>query len=371
MTALAQALTSIRHRPGRAFLTALGTALGIGTIVALLAVSAGATQTAGQFVHLGRSELGLFQKDAADPTTSVLPESLITRLRRQPWVSDTMGLQLLVNKVPADPAAIVFGAKPNSFELERMVFTSGHALTTANPNQIVIGDELAPQLHAHVGDVLSVGHRHLRVVGIYHLGVTEQDSGAFVPLSTAQAISGHVGEVTSIVVKLAPGTRSSTAQRLIKQRYPGLLVIGDADEALRAGANGELIANVTNVIVVLALLIGAIGVMNTMLMSVVERRSEFALRSAVGWSGTQIAGLVLTEGLVVSILGAAIGIVIGSIGAILLVHALGAAAFVSPNVTGWVLGRALLIGILIGVLGGIYPAWRAAHVSPARALAQQ
>ena len=173
MTALAQALTSIRHRPGRAFLTALGTALGIGTIVALLAVSAGATQTAGQFIHLGRSELGLFQKDAADPTTSVLPESLITRLRRQPWVSDTMGLQLLVNKVPADPAAIVFGAKPNSFELDRMVFTSGHALTAANPNQIVIGDELAPQLHAHVGDVLSVGHRHLRVVGIYHLGVTD------------------------------------------------------------------------------------------------------------------------------------------------------------------------------------------------------
>jgi putative ABC transport system permease protein len=369
MIALAQALTSIRHRPGRAFLTALGTALGIGTIVALLAVSAGATQTAGQFVHLGRSDLGLFQKDAADPTTSVLPESLITRLRRQPWVADAMGLQLLVNKVHGEPGAIVFGAKPDSFELNRMVFTSGHALTS--PNQIVIGDELAPQLHVGVGDTLEVGQRHMRVAGIYHIGVTEQDSGAFVPLSTAQAISGHPGEVTSIVVKLGPGTRPSTAQRLIKQRFPGVLVIADADEALRAGANGQLIQNVTNVIVVLALLIGAIGVMNTMLMSVVERRSEFALRSAVGWSGTQIASLVLTEGLVVSILGAAIGIVIGSIGAILLVHALGAAAFVSPDVTGWVLGRALLIGILIGVLGGIYPAWRAAHVSPARALAQQ
>ena len=287
MTALAQALISIRHRPGRAFLTALGTALGIGTIVALLAVSAGATQTAGQFVHLGRSELGLFQKDAADPTTSVLPESLITRLRRQPWVTDAMGLQLLVNKVPRDPGAIVFGAKPDSFEVARMVFTSGHGLRS--PNQIVIGDELAPQLHARVGQVLEVAHRHLRVVGIYHIGVSEQDSGAFIPLATAQAISGHIGEVTSIVVKLAPGTRPSTAQRLIKQRFPGLLVIGDADEALRAGANGQLIANVTRVIVVLALLIGAIGVMNTMLMSVVERRSEFALRSAVGWSGTQIA----------------------------------------------------------------------------------
>jgi putative ABC transport system permease protein len=368
MTSLLQALTSIRHRPGRTFLTALGMALGIGTIVALLAVSAGATQTAGQFVHLGRSDLGLFQKDAADPTTSVLPESWITSLRRQPWVADAMGLQLLVNELPKAPGAIVFGASPHGFEVGRMVFSSGHGFSAGD--QIVLGDQLAPQLHAHVGQVLDVGHRQMRVVGIYHIGVGEQDSGAFIPLATAQAISGHTGEVTSVVVKLAPGTRPSTARRLIERRFPGLLVIGDPNEAIRAGANGQLIANVTLVIVVLALLIGGIGVMNTMLMSVVERRSEFALLSAVGWSGAQIASLVFTEGLIVSILGAALGIVLGSIGALLLVHALGAAAFVSPDITGWILGRALLIGILIGILGGIYPAWRAAHVSPARTLAQ-
>ena len=369
MTALRQTVSSLRHRPGRAFLTALGTALGIGTIVALLAVSAGATQTAGQFEHLGRSDLGLFQKDAADPTTSVLSQSLIGSLRRQRWVADAMGLQLLVGDIPKDQGAIVFGARPDSFETGRMVFSAGHQLTA--PDQIVLGDELAPQLHARVGDTIKVAHRALRVVGIYHIGVAFQDQGAFIPLLTAQAISGHPGEVTSIVVKLAPGTRPSFAERQIARRFPGLLVLGDADEALRAGANGQLITNVTLVIVVLALLIGGIGVMNTMLMSVIERRTEFALLSAIGWSGPQVAGLVLTEGMIVSVLGAAVGIVIGSLGAILLVHALGAAAFVSPDVTAWVLGRALLIGILIGVLGGLYPAWRAAHVSPARVLAQQ
>lgn len=369
MIGLRQTLSSLRHRPGRAVLTALGTALGIGTIVALLAVSAGATQTAGKFVHLGRSDLGLFQKDAADPTTSVLPESLVTSLRRQPWVANAMGLQLLVSDIPGNLGAVVYGANANGFELGRMVFSSGHIYN--GPNQIVIGDELAPQLHAHVGDTVTIAGRRLRVVGIYHIGVLLQDTGAFIPLSTAQAISGHTGEVTSVVVKLAPGTKSSVAQRTIAKRFPGLLVIGDADEALRAGANGQLLANLTLVIVVLALLIGGIGVMNTMLMSVIERRTEFALLSAIGWSGSQIASLVLTEGLIVSILGAAAGLVIGSIGAMLLIHALGAAAFVSPDITAWVLGRALLIGILIGVLGGLYPAWRAAHVSPARALAQQ
>ena len=369
MTALTQTLASLRHRPGRAFLTALGSALGIGTIVALLAVSAGATQTAGNFIRLGPGELGLFQKDASDPTTSVLPQSLITSLRQRPWVSAAQGLVLIVGRLNQSPGAVVFGADPNGFETGRMVFTSGHTYT--GPNQIVLGDQLAPQLHADVGDTLTLAHRQLRVVGIYHLGISEQDQGAFIPLATAQAITGHTGEGTTVAVKVSPGTRLPAAKRLIAARFPGLLVITDPDEALRAGANGQLIENVTLVIVVLALLIGGIGVMNTMLMSVVERRTEFALLSAVGWSGPQVAGLVLTEGMIVSIAGAALGVLIGIVGAQLLIHALGAAAFVSPRVTAWVLGRALLIGILIGVLGGLYPAWRAAHLSPARALAQQ
>jgi putative ABC transport system permease protein len=369
MTTLSYCWSNLLHRPGRVILTAGGTALGIATIVALLAVSAGATQTAGKFVNLGRSEMGLFQNDAADPTTSVLPESLIGTLRRQSWVSNAMGLQLLVADVPGAPAAIVFGAEPTSFETQRLVFTQGHMVSSGN--QVVLGDQLAPLVHKTVGDTIVIAHRPMRVVGIYHIGVSEQDSGAFIPLRTAQAITGHAQEVTTIVVKLAPGVRASTAQRLLARRFPGLLVITDPDEALRAGANGQLITKMTLVIVVLALLIGGISVMNTMLLSVVERRNEFALLSAVGFNGLQVARFVLTEGVISSVIGAAVGLVVGTLGAGLLVRALGADAFVSPDITAWVLGRALLIGILIGVVGGLYPAWRAAHVSPLRVLAQQ
>ncbi len=123
-------------------------------------------------------------------------------------------------------------------------------------------------------------------------------------------------------------------------------------------------------IAVLALVIGGIGVMNTELMAVIERRSEFAILSAVGWSGRQIAWRVLIEGIVTTFLGAILGLLLGVIGAHYLVKILGASEFVTPHITPWALGRALLIGVLIGVLGGLYPAWRAAHVSPARVLAQ-
>ncbi|HEY2654913.1 MAG TPA: ABC transporter permease [Solirubrobacteraceae bacterium] len=369
MTAISQTLASLRHRPLRTFLTSLGTALGIATIVALLAVAGGAQRSAGRFLDLGASDLGLFQSDAADPTTSILPISLVSRLRASPGIADATPLILLVQKMRASPGAIIFGADRHGFLSRRLVFTSGRMFYRAN--QIVIGDTLASQLHLKPGASVKVGHRRLLVTGTYHIGVAFQDTGAFIPLATAQAISGRQGETTTIAVKLSGGTRPAAARRIITHRFPGITVIADGQEAARAGASAELLSKAALVIAVLALLIGGIGVMNTMLMSVIERRTEFALLAAVGWSGPQIATRVVIEGVVTTVIGAALGLLLGTIGAHFLVRALGAQLFVSPDVTAWVLGRALLVGVLLGLLGGLYPAWRAARVSPAQVLAQR
>ncbi len=369
MIAVVPALAALRRRPGRTFLTSLGTALGIATIVALLAVGQGAQDAGNQFFHLGASDLGLFQKDAADPTTSILPESLLTTLRQTPGIAAATPLILLVGDIKPEPGAIVFGADPGGFLLHRLVFTSGRMF--GQGEQAVVGDQLAAQMHLRVGGTLTVARRRLLVTGIFHIGVAFQDGGAFVPLALAQQISGRQSEATTIAVKLGVGTRPAAATRFLTRRFPGITVIGEGQEAPRAGANAQLLSKTSFVIAVLALLIGGIGVMNTMLMSVVERRAEFALLSAVGWSAVQIVQRVIVEGVLTTLLGAMVGLLFGVIGAQLLVRALGAQAFVSPHVTAWALGRALLIGVLIGVVGALYPAWRAARVSPARVLAQR
>lgn len=366
---LAQTLSNLARRPGRTFLTALGTALGIATIVALLAVVGGVRHSAGDLANLGPAELGLFQSDAADPTTSILSTDLIPKIASTPGIAAATPLILLVGGLPKAPGAIVFGAARGGFLTRGLVFSSGRPYHSGD--EIVVGDTLAKQLHLSPGASLTVDHRRLRVAGTYHSGIAYQDAGAFVPLATAQTISGRQGEATSIVVKLSPATRPATARRTIAERFPGILIISDAQQATRAGVSGQLISQFGLVIVVLALVIGGIGVANTMLMAVIERRSEFALLSAVGFSGPQIAGRVLVESTVTTIIGAVIGLVLGVLGARLLVDVLGAQTFVSPQVTAWDLGRGLLVGVLLGVLGGLYPAWRAAHVSPARVLAQE
>lgn len=369
MSTLAQTLTILAGRPGRTMLTALGTALGIATIVALLAVVGGVQHSAGDLVDLGPSELGLFQADAADPTTSILPTSLVGKLERAPGIAAATPLTLIVGGLAKAPGSIVFGADPHGFLAGGLVYSSGGPARAAN--EIVLGDALARELHLGTGATLTLAHRHLTVAGVYHNGIAIQDAGAFLPLTTAQAITGRQGEATSVVIKLAATTKPAAARATIRRDFPGIEIISDADQATRAGVSGQLISQFGLVIVVLALVIGGIGVVNTMLMAVIERRSEFALLSAVGFSGPQIAGRVLIESTLTTIIGAAIGLLLGVLGAQLLVDVLGAKTFVAPEVTAWDLGRGLLVGVLLGVLGGLYPAWRAAHVSPARTLAQQ
>jgi putative ABC transport system permease protein len=360
-------MANVRRRPGRTVLTALGTAVGVATIVALLAVTDGTKQAAGELVNLGRADLGLFQSDAADLTTSILPTSLVPRLERLPAVERATPLQLLIEAVPRHPEAVAFGADPDGFMARRLVMTAGRR--ARGRREVTVGDQLAADAGWTVGRRIEVHGERYVIAGLHHSGVMVADTGVFLDLRETQRLLEREGETTTIAVEVARDVSLGDAQRQIEDAIPGLTVIDEPSEAARAGANGELITRTATVIVVLALIIGGIVVMNTMLLATIERRGEFAVMSAVGWSPPQIAGLVLAEGTLTAVLGAAIGLLFGIVGSGVLVDALSAGAFVEPSVSAWSIGRGLLVGGAVGVAGGLYPAWRAARLRPAPALA--
>ena len=165
---------NIRRRMMRTSITAAGIAFGVAAVVALLALSAGLNQTAAQLVHLGRADLGLFQREAADPTSSVLPLSLLGRVKAQPEVSEATPIQLVVSDVPHAPGAIVFGVDPNGFVARLLVLTAGRAIS---PGRVDVGDQLAHQLHLEVGATLRLGGRTFAVAGVFHSSITEEDAG--------------------------------------------------------------------------------------------------------------------------------------------------------------------------------------------------
>jgi putative ABC transport system permease protein len=358
------ALNLVRNR-GRTVLTAAGIAIGVATIVALLALTQGLKQSVGGLSHLGGANLGLFQSGVTDPTSSVLPLSLVPRVRRQPGVADAAPILLVTDALPSAPDALVFGIRPQSFVGNHAFVTRGRP---ARGEEVMVGDGLAADKGLGPGDSVALKGTLFPVVGVYHAGVGFEDSGVIMPLPAAEWLSGQHRSATTIAVTLKPNAASGAVSGELTRAFPGTTTISNPNEAARANPGFQIVTKAVLVIAVLALVLGAIAVTNTMAMAVLERQRELALLAAIGWSERQVAALVVGEGAGVGLVGAALGVLAGIAVSHLIVSLLSAAGFVNPVLTLWGVGRGLLIGLAIGVLGGIYPAWRVSRRPPATLL---
>ncbi len=360
-------LVDLRRHAARTLLTAMGIAIGVATIVALLALSAGIDRSAAGLINLGGAELGMFQGGVGELTASSLPQSLAPRARRQPGVADATPISVATGELPGRPSFLVFGVEPQSFVFRSLVFVAGRA--ARGPREVVVGDAAAGELGVRVGDPLTLrGGGTFRVVGIYHAGVTFEDQGAALALDVVSRIRGRATDATTIAVKVDRGVPASTVGRRLERAFPGTLAISQPGQVSRVDTNSLLVRKAAALFVAIALIIGGIAVMNTMLMAVFERRSEFALLLAVGWPRRMVAQLVVGEGMVLSLAGALAGVMLGVLGGELLVRALDASALVSPQFSLWTFTRAILIAGAMGTIGSLYPAWWVTRLTPARAL---
>jgi ABC-type lipoprotein release transport system permease subunit len=178
--------SNLIRRPARTALTAIGIALGVATIVALLSVTSGLKRSAGDLIHLGDADIGIFQSGVADPTSSLLPDSLGNRIQRTPGVQAATPLLLVIEGINPQPSAIVFGMDPDGFVAHREIYLKGRF---PGPGQIGLGNRLAGQLHAGVGSRMKVKGKRFTVSGIYQSGTFFEDSGATMSLKSAQSLA--------------------------------------------------------------------------------------------------------------------------------------------------------------------------------------
>lgn len=359
-------LIDLRRHVARTVLTAAGVAMGVATIVALLSLTSGIERSASGLIHLGGSELGLFQGGVGDLTASTLPTSLVARVRDQPGVRDAAPVAVATGELPSERSFLVFGVEPGGLVARRVVFLSGRLMRGAD--EAVLGDAAARQLGLGVGDLLPLTARPVRIVGIYHAGVPFEDQGAALRLDAVQALLRRPGDATTIAVSLDPGARADAVGRRLERAFRGTVAISQPGQVARVDTNTLLIRKAALVFVALALIIGGVAVANTMLMAAFERRRDFALLVAVGWPRRLVAGLVVGEGVLLSLAGAVLGIAAGVLGGEVIVRAFAAASLVSPHVTAWTLARALLVAGATGALGSLYPAWWVTRLRPAETL---
>jgi putative ABC transport system permease protein len=359
---------NLLRRRARTALTSAGVAIGVGLIVALLSIAAGVRRTANDLVHIGRADFGLFQNGAADLTKSLLPEDLARRVRAQPGVSQAARIFLRVSTVGKNDSFLVFGFVPGEFPAQRLVILEGGR---PRGDEALLGDRAARGLHLRPGGVFHVEGRSLRVAGIYHSGDLYEDGGAVLPLAVVQRLSGRPGEVTTLAVTVKLGRRPGDVAKALERRFPNLAAVTEPGQAVKVDTSSRLIVQAGWIFSLLALIVGGIGVTNTMAMSVFERTREIGIMRAVGWRGRRIALLILSEAVGIGLLSLGLGLALGYAAAELFTSRGALSALVTPDFTAGVFAWGLAFALGVAALGALYPAWRAVRLTPIEALRRE
>jgi putative ABC transport system permease protein len=363
---------NLSTRKLRSALTALAVAVGVMTVVTLGVVTHSLRTSAAAVLQTGKADFTVAQRSSADLLQSVVDEGQLGRLRSYPGVASVVGVLVATTKLDSsNPLFLEIGIQPDALTPFGVQVVAGRPYRALATNEIMLGWRAANSLGKHVGDSLTIEKHTYRIVGIFSTGQAFGDSGSMFPLVHLQAYERKPGDVTLAFVRTTPGTQIDALRRRVEHDNPELATVRTASEFGRVDRNLVFIDAAQRAATVLAFVIGAIVVMNTMLLSFFERIREFGILRSVGWSRRRVVALVMGEAVAVSLAGAAAGVVL-SFGATKVLENLPAlAGILHSDFSAGIFGQALYVAVGIGFVAALYPATRAARLEPLAALRRE
>jgi putative ABC transport system permease protein len=361
----------------RTALAIVGIAIGIATIVALGLVTSGLQASTQTTLKAGAAEITVMPVGSSGfESSGSLNESRATDIQNISGVKETAGiLSATANVAGSSNEGIRSGLSVNGMDSSKLNLVgidsvNGTIYSNGSTNEIILGKTAAQDLNKTVGDKITIFNKDFKVTGIFETGSFMQDRGAFMPLNTLQNLTSNDGKVSDIAVKVTDNANVTDVSKSIEDDYPSeLSTTTAADQASRMNDALGTIDTATWAISLLAIVIGGVGVINTMIMSVYERTREIGVLKAVGWRGRRILGMILGESIVLTITAAIVGSIVGVLGVeALLSYSATFGTMIQPVFSLELFLRAFGIAILVGVVGGIYPAYRASRLAPTEAL---
>jgi ABC-type antimicrobial peptide transport system permease subunit len=362
------------HRKTRTLLTVLGIAVGVAAVVALGSLADGFVAGYGALASGSDADLLVMQEDAIDIMLSAVDEHVGPTLAGLSGVQEVSEMVYTIAATDGAPYFIVYGYDPDGFAIGHFKLVDGEPLSRRFSGRggkpLLLGKTVAEDLDKQVGDTFRLYESVYRIVGIYETGQPFEDGAAVIELAEAQAITGKPRQVNAFLLKVREGADVEELRGRIEQRFART---GNPLTATRSSEFEDeqdalqYVRVFTWVVSFIAVLIGGVGVMNTVLMSVFERTREFGVLRAVGWRPRQVLGMVLAESLGLSLLGGVLGTLIG-LGAI---RAVQRVPTVSAMIGAFSVARfaqGIGVALALGLAGGALPAWRASRLLPIEAM---
>jgi putative ABC transport system permease protein len=259
---------------------------------------------------------------------------------------------------------MIFGLDLNSPPMRHFSLAEGRSIQ--RPNEVLLGRAAADALKKDLGDTIQVFNGAYRVVGIFETGVGYEEAGGVFALREAQAILQRPRQVSYLLVDVRDPQHVEYVRQVIEQRFPDVKASTSSEFAQNTD-DIQTLESMTGAIALMALVVGGIVILNTMIMTIYERTREIGTLRALGWRKRRILSAVVREAVLLSALAGVVGIILG-IGLVKLAGASPAASYLQGSFTPQMLAQTLGLAVVLGVLGGLYPAWRASRLSPVEAL---
>jgi putative ABC transport system permease protein len=361
---------NLLRRRLRTLLTLCGIGMAIGAFVGLVGFSNAFEHEWLRIYTSSGTDIAVIQQTFLNTS---LDESVTSRLKAVPVVAQATPMIYNIMDLTPDVNALVYGWKADSYEFQSLQLVSGRPFRDGQA-EVILGDLLAGTLNKKAGDAIEIQGSSFTVTAVYHGGSALEAGAVIMPLDQLQQLSSLQGKVSTIHVRLRPAPAKEApeaylkrAQAQIEAALPGTRAVPAAERA----SNNQFVrlahasAWGTSSI---AVLIGILGIANTMAMSVFERTREIGILRALGWKRGQVMALIQLEAVVLGLGGGFLGIAFGWCALRLLAALPQTASIVSASVPLSLLAEALGIAVLAGLIAGAMPAWRGARLSPVEAL---
>lgn len=394
------ALQSLRSSRIRSGLTMLGVTIGIASITTIMALSSGASQIVSNQVNsLGGNIAVIRPGKMIDPidnltkmhtqnkyTLSTLTENDVTSIKKIPNIHLVAPIMILAGAIKADSAApsssVIVATTPELAELAELKVNDGQFLDPEiSPDTAVIGTQLSIDIFGtelSIGRTFTIHDNSFTVIGILkrqnnpiNFNSIDFDNAAIINFDVGKKMNQNITQIQQINIK------ADSISNLNK-------AIIDINKTLLKNHNGEndfsvltgnqiskptsqffyTIAGALTAIAAISLLVGGIGIMNIMLVTVAERTREIGIRKALGASDMDISMQFLIESLAISVCGGITGYILGYI----LAFAICTFLTFEPAINWQIAGISVAISVIMGLLFGLYPAVRAARKDPIESL---
>lgn len=369
MTFLTIVVRGLVRRPVRTGLTLVGISIGIAAVVALVGMAQGYEKSIEKQLDVIGIDLVV-----SNMSGGIMPKmfdaSLKDRIGSLPNVAEVTSVMMRMLSVEEVPMMMISGREWGGFSWHQLTLVEGRLPRDGSEPVVVLGKLAAEVLKKKIGDTVQLEAEELTVVGIVDGHAVVENGAIILSLSVLQEVMGEQEKINFVDIRVTKDTTQEQLNNLIakiKEIFPEGRA-SPASEVVGTSQGFRVARAMSWSTSLLAIIVGVLGVMNTMLMTVFERTHEIGILLAVGWKRLRIVFMVLCESALLGFLGGVAGVGLGAIGLKVMERTPTVRGMLEPDTSPHLLLTAVAIAVVVGVISGLYPAWRSSRLSPSVAL---